>query len=225
MYSVQEPLKYFLERTTPWGTLARAHRQRQLRKKYRQWQKAGAVPPLPNWGKQQVVVEYIREFAPAVFIETGTYKGKMVYAVMPHVQEIYSIELDPTHYQNARRRFAGYANIHLFEGQSGDVLPGVLEKIQQPCLLWLDAHWSGGSTAKADLETPIMQEMECVLSHPCAARHVLLIDDARCFTGQNDYPTLQTLEKYILASQPDWVFEVKDDIIRAHARRSPDRQE
>jgi hypothetical protein len=219
---MEEPLRYFLERTTPLGTLARTHRQRRLRKKYQRWVRSGAVPPLPNWGKQRVVIEYVRRFAPTVFLETGTYKGKMVYAVMPHVQEIYSIELDPTHYRHAHRRFAGYANIHIRQGQSGDVLPEIVKEVQQPCLFWLDAHWSGGSTAKAELETPIMEEMNCILNHPLADRHVILIDDARCFTGQNDYPTLQVLEQRIGAAQPDWVFEVEDDIIRTHAKESPE---
>ena len=215
---MEEPLKYFLERTTPLGTLARTHRQRQLRKKYHRWVRAGAVPPLPNWGKQQVVVEYVRRFAPAVFIETGTYKGKMVYAVMPHVQEIYSIELDPTHYANAHRRFAGYANIHLRQGQSGEVLPTILAEIDQPCLFWLDAHYSGGSTGKGDLNTPIIQELDTILAHTQADSHVILIDDARCFTGENDYPRIQTVEKLILHHRPNWLFAVEDDIIRAHAR-------
>ena len=76
-----------------------------LEKKFRRWEKEGAVGPMPNLGKQQVVIEYIKQFSPAVFIEAGTYKGKMVYAVMLYIDEIYSIELDETHYQNARRRF------------------------------------------------------------------------------------------------------------------------
>ena len=177
---------------------------------------------MPNWGKQQVVIEYVRRFALALFVETGTYKGKMVYAVMPYVREIYSIELDQTHYHNAHKRFAGYANIHLRQGQSGEVLPEIMKEIQQPCLFWLDAHWSGGSTAKAEQETPIMEEMECILNHPLADRHVILIDDARCFTGQNDYPTMQALEQRIADAQPDWVFKVEDDIIRTHAERSPE---
>lgn len=214
---MEEPLRYFLERTTPWGTLARAHRQWQLRRKYRRWEKAGAVPPLPNWGKQQVVQSYAKRFSSSVFVETGTYKGKMVYAMMPYVKTIYSIELDPTHLANARRRFAGYGNIHLLQGQSGEVLPEVLKEIREPCLFWLDAHWSGGSTARAELQTPIMQEMECILSHPQAAQHVVLIDDARCFTGRDDYPPLETLRECILTAHPDWVFAVKDDIIRTHA--------
>ncbi len=216
---MEESVMHFLERTTPLGALARLHRERQLRKRFRRWQREGAVGPMPNLGKQQVVRSYAKRFSLPVFVETGTYKGKMVYALMPYVSEIYSIELDSTHYENARKRFAGYANIHLFQGQSGEVLPKVLSGIRQPCLFWLDAHWSGGSTARADLETPIMQELACILDHPLSAQHVVLVDDARCFTGQNDYPSLGTVERRVRAAHPDWVFEVREDIIRTHAER------
>jgi hypothetical protein len=64
-----------------------------------------------------------------------------------------------------------------------------------------------------------MQEIECILSHPRVEDHVILVDDARCFTGQNDYPTLKTLECFVSHSCPDWVFEVKDDIFRTYSRR------
>ena len=214
---MKEPLKYFLERMTPFGTLARFQRNRQLRKKLCQWEKNGAVLPMPDLGKQRVVIEYIKRFSHDIFIETGTYKGKMVYAVIPHVKEIYSIELDETHYQNARKRFAGYPNIHISQGQSDKVLPEVLKDIDRPCLFWLDAHWSGGSTAKGKTETPIMQEIECILNHKRASDHVILIDDARCFTGKGDYPTLKELKQFILDAHPNWIFEVKDDIIRTYS--------
>lgn len=216
---VREPLKHFLERTTPFGAVARFQRNRQLRKKYDLWQARGAVPPMPNWGKQSVVREYIKKFAPSVFVETGTYKGKMVYAVMPYMKEIYSIELDRDYFEAAAKRFAGYPNIHILQGQSGEVLPRLLADIAEPCIFWLDAHYSGGSTAKADLETPIMQEMECILNHNKAADHVILIDDARCFGVNRDYPDLNALERFVLDIQPDWTFEVKDDIIRTHSSK------
>lgn len=216
---MKEPLKYFIERSTPLGIVGRFQRKRQLKKKLRRWEKAGSQLPMPNLGKQRVVIEYIEKFLPEIFIETGTYKGKMVYAVMPHIREIYSIELDETHCRNAQRRFAGYPNIHIIQGESGEVLPEVLMNISEPCLFWLDAHWSGGSTAKADLETPIIQELECILSHRKAADHAILIDDARCFTGQNDYPALEALERFILGIQPGWTFQVRDDIIRTHSVR------
>jgi len=216
---MKEPLKYFLERTTPFGTLARLQRQRQLQKKFRKWQKNGAQPPMPNWGKQLVVIDHIGKFSPAVFIETGTYKGKMVYAVMPHIKEIYSIELDQIHFEKAKSKFAGYSNIHILQGQSGEVLPTVLANIDKPCLFWLDAHWSAGSTAKGEINTPILQELQCILNHRRAEEHVILIDDARLFVGKDDYPALEALEHYVLAAHPNWIFEVKDDIIRTHSNR------
>lgn len=175
---------------------------------------------MPKLGKQHVVIDYIKKFSPDVFIETGTYKGKMVYAVMPHISEIYSIELDRTHCQNAGRRFAGYRNIHIIQGESGQILPEILKNIDARCLFWLDAHFSGGSTAKGDLRTPITQEIECILNHPKAYEHTILIDDARLFVGENDYPTIEALKDFISAIHPDLTFEVKNDIIRIHSNRS-----
>jgi hypothetical protein len=212
----KEPLKAFIERTTPIGRLARMHREKQLRKKYIIWQKTQGCGPMPNYGKQQVVIEYLKKFGLRTFIETGTYKGKMVYAVMPYVDTIYSIELDPVHCLRVQKRFAGYPNIHIIHGQSGDVLPGIMADINEPCLFWLDAHYSGGSTAKGPQDTPIMQEMQCLLSHPLADRHVILIDDARCFVGKDVYPAIEELQQFILDCKQDWVFEVKDDIIRTN---------
>lgn len=173
---------------------------------------------MPNFGKQRTVIDYIKKFSPEIFIETGTYKGKMVYAVEPYIKEIYSIELDHSHYKKAQRRFAGYNNIHILQGQSGQALPEILKDIDKVCLFWLDAHWSGGSTAKSNLETPIMEEMECILNHKRGREHIILIDDARCFTGANDYPTIETLKSFVFNVHYDSLFEVKDDIIRIHSR-------
>ena len=222
-FTMKETFKYFLEHITVLGTLARFQRERQLRKKMRRWEKSGSQLPMSNLGKQRVVQEYINKFSPDIFIETGTYKGKMVYAVIPHVKEIYSIELDETHFQKAKERFAGYTNIHILQGQSGEVLPKFLKDIDKPCLFWLDAHCSGGFSAKGEFETPIIQELRCALNHMKANEHVILIDDARCFTGENDYPALKMLKQFILDVHPGWIFEVKDDIIRTYFDKSQRR--
>lgn len=209
-------LKYFLERTTPLGTLARFQRKKQLEKKMRKWEQKGSPLPMPNLGKQQVVIDYIQKFSPAIFIETGTYKGKMVYAVQPYVKEIYSIELSETYCRKAQQRFAGYPNIRILQGQSGEVLPKILKDIDKPCLFWLDAHYSGGSTAKGKTNTPVMDELESILNHKNGNEHIILIDDARLFIHENDYPTVEEMKNLILSICPDWTFEVRDDIIRAH---------
>lgn len=215
----KEPFKNFLERTTFLGAMARHHRLRQLKKKYTIWQRQGIGGAMPNYGKQQTVIEYIKRFKPQVFIETGTYKGKMVYAVMPYIDNIYTIELSEFHFERAQNRFAGYPNIKIIQGQSGEVIPELMKNINQNCLFWLDAHYSGGSTSTGETKTPIMQEMECILNHTRAGDHVILIDDARFFTGGDDYPTLKTLKHFILDIHPGWIFEVKDDIIRTHSNR------
>ena len=45
--------------------------------------------------------------------------------------------------------------------------------------------------------------------------HILLIDDARLFTGERDYPTIEELSNFIRGKNKDYFIEVKDDIIRA----------
>ena len=184
-----------------------------------EWEKKGSPLPLPNLSKQQVVIDYIKKFSPAIFIETGTYKGKMIYAVQPHIKEIYSIELSKTYCRKAQERFAGYPNIHILQGQSGEVLPQVLDNINKPCLFWLDAHYSGGSTAKGQSNTPVMQELDCILNHRNSDEHIILIDDARLFVRENDYPTLEEMKSFVLSIHPHWTFEVKDDIIRTHSNK------
>jgi hypothetical protein len=83
-------------------------------------------------------------------------------------------------------------------------------------LFWLDAHYCGGMTAKGSEETPVIKELTQVLAHPVAG-HVILIDDARCFTGKNGYPTLGEVSAIIRHTHPDWVFECRQDIMRIHA--------
>jgi len=212
----KEPLKHYIERRTFIGAIARAHREKKLKKKYIQWQKEGTIGAMPNYGKQQTVIEYIKRFKPEVFIETGTYKGKMIYAVMPYIENIFSIELSAPHFERAQDRFAGYPNIKIIHGQSGEVLPELMKNIKQSCIFWLDAHYSGGSTAKGELESPIEQELECILNHKRSEDHIILIDDARCFVGKDGYPKIEKLKQHILQHHPDWVFNVEDDIIRAH---------
>ena len=197
--------------------VARVKREMHIKRKFKEWQKSGAHPPMAHLGKRNIVEQYMRNSSLKVFIETGTYKGDMVYGALRYFKDIYSIELDKTLCSRARKKFAGYSNVHILQGQSSEVLPKILSDIDKPCLFWLDAHWSGGSTARAETQTPMMQEMQCILDHPIATEHVILIDDARCFIGENDYPTIERLERFIRNVCPDWVFEVKDDIIRTHS--------
>ncbi|MFC1567282.1 hypothetical protein ACFL3R_00410 [Thermodesulfobacteriota bacterium] len=185
------------------------------KKKHRQWRRLRKPIPTPHLVKQMAVKTYAAEYETDVFIETGTYLGEMVCAVKYSFIKIYSIELGSELYKRAEKKFSKHKHIAIYNGDSSIVLPEILKRINEPCLFWLDAHYSAGITDKGEKETPIMKELESIFSHPIEG-HVILIDDARCFTGQNDYPALEELKELIINRYPNYVFTVKDDIIRAH---------
>lgn len=171
---------------------------------------------IPHRIKQKTVLGYATQYSISTLVESGTYLGDMVDAVKRYFRTIYSIELDEGLHERAKRKFGQFHHILLLRGDSAQVLPRVMDRIHEPCLFWLDAHYSGGITAKGELETPIIHELRQILSHPLAAKHVILIDDARNFVGANDYPTLQQVENLVYMTSPTSVVEVEDDIIRIH---------
>ena len=151
-----------------------------------------------------------------VLVETGTFSGETIAATRGYFTEIYSIELSPELHLLAKQRFAGVPRVHLLLGNSGEVLTEILRALPQKALFWLDAHYSGGSTARGPTDTPIIQELETILA--LHEDSVVLIDDARLFDGSNSYPTLAELADYVAKRAPDSVLEVKHDIIRLHRR-------
>ena len=128
---------------------------------------------------------------------------------------LYTIELSPELAILARRRFRQSPHIHILNGDSGQLLTTLLQTITVPCLFWLDGHYSGGVTAQATLDTPILAELQTIFAHPIKT-HVILIDDARLFNGTADYPTLDQLKALFAEHRPDYVVTVHNDSIRAH---------
>jgi hypothetical protein len=175
----------------------------------------GRLPqrPLLPEQKQAVVAKYGREFGLEVLVETGTYLGHMVEACKSQFEQVYSIELDPTLHKNAREKFCNDSHVHLLQGDSAKILPGILVQLDQSTLFWLDGHFSEGITARGDKDTPIIQELEAIFNqfhHP----FVILIDDARLFIGRHDYPKLSELIAFVTKRAPNILVQVEQDIIR-----------
>jgi len=185
------------------------------------WVKNGRVGPTPHLIKQAIVKEYAKKFNISILIETGTFMGDMVSAMKQEFDTIISIELSNNLYKRAMKRFSSISHIQIVRGDSAKVLPNILTSITEPALFWLDAHYSAGFTEKGDSETPIKRELDYILKHPIS-NHVILIDDARCFTGQNDYPSLVELKKIVETNRPHFDIQVKEDIIRIHPRNNSD---
>lgn len=181
------------------------------------WEKRGRRPPTPHLAKQTIVREYANKFSAKTLVETGTYLGEMVDATKDLFERVFSIELDGKLCRRARRKFLRFKHINIIEGDSGKILESILPRVAQPCLFWLDGHYSGGITAKGNSITPIALELKHIFRHP-SDQHVILIDDARLFTGKDGYPALEDVRRLITEMRPNWLFEVRDDIIRIHKK-------
>jgi hypothetical protein len=177
-----------------------------------EWNLRGKPLPPPAVVKQRTVKHYQKTFGPKIFIETGTYLGDMVAAVAARFTETYSIELSPELCERAQTRFATRKNVHILEGDSSEVLPLILKNISEPCLFWLDGHFSGGITAQGKLDYPILQELEHIRRHSIK-NHLILIDDARLFVSPA--PALEHIVECLRSINPAYVIENRDDIIRA----------
>ncbi len=164
--------------------------------------------------KAGTILEYASRFGTKTLIETGTYLGETIDRSIGHFEHIWSVELDNRLYEAAVRRFRPWPHITIVHGDSAQVLPSILNEVPGLILFWLDGHFSGGLTARGDLDTAVSGELSAILGR-AGPGDVILIDDARDF-GKGDYPSIRVVRDAILAKRPDWHFEVRDDIMRAH---------
>jgi hypothetical protein len=209
-----QPVKKLLKKTIFYNVFI------QVRKKYEatKWAMKGCPVSPPDMIKCNTVKEYAENFKLRVFIETGTYLGQMIDETRSNFDEIISIELDKDLFERAKNKFTDAKNITLLQGDSAELLPKCIKEIKRPILFWLDAHYSAGFTTKGNLSTPITREIKSILEHPLNAEHVILIDDARCFNGEDDYPTIKELKHLVINKNPDFILDIKNDIIRIHRR-------
>lgn len=176
------------------------------------WRLRGRPLPPPEWAKRYELLSFARTFGLHTLVETGTYLGETVATLRRYFRRVVSIELQPTLYGRAAELFDSSENVEIVFGDSAEVLPGILEQLEDPALFWLDGHYSGGETARGTSVTPVLQELRYILGHRVTG-HVVLIDDARLF-GTDGYPSFSDVESEVLAAQPSRVIVVKDDIIR-----------
>jgi hypothetical protein len=179
------------------------------------WEAGGRPIPTPDLVKRGLIKAYARRFKCVYFVETGTYSGETVQAGLSTFRRIWSIELSPEFAAAAKKRFASQPHVRIIHGDSGKLLREVVPQLDQPTLFWLDGHYCGDHTAKGATECPILSELDAVFSGH-AASDVILIDDARLFTGKNDYPSIQELRNYFAVRSREFQLYVADDIIRIH---------
>lgn len=176
------------------------------------WLRSGCRGVAPHSIKIVALRSYLNRFSLEQFVETGTYLGDTLDYIAALGIQCTSIELSLELHKAAIARFRWRKNVRLVQGDSAQELPKLLVQIDKPTLFWLDGHYSEGITACAETHTPVSAELKALLRHPIK-RHVILIDDARCFEGSNGYPHLDSLLREI-REEGSYSAEVSTDIIR-----------
>lgn len=176
-----------------------------------------SVKMLPQNQKADVILDYAKKYNCVNFVETGTYRGDTVNSCKDFFRELHSIELSPELFKISKSRFEGLNNIHIHHGNSGDLLPKICTNLVGPTLFWLDAHYSGGETARGPEDSPIVRELDYIFNRS-NIESTILIDDARCFNGKAGYPRINILRKMIgdknTKDGTNFELFVKNDIIR-----------
>jgi hypothetical protein len=180
-----------------------------------EWIQAGKPVPAPPVVKRAMMLKYKELYQATRFIETGTFMGDTTAFMIGKFEYIDSCELDEKLADRAKNIFKSYNNVTIWQGDSGQRIKDILNTIPKEsiCFFWLDGHYSGGITAKTDVNTPILAEIESIYNHN--NHHVIFIDDARMFQNNiQDYPSVEALKIFILNLCSYAKIEIEDDIIR-----------
>lgn len=122
--------------------------------------------------------DFKHEFKLCSFIETGTYIGDTTAVASEVFDQVYTVDIYEPIYNNAKIRFAQKSNVHLYLGDTCDMLQGIIKDSLSRRLYWLDAHSSGGGTGGVPGFSPILSELKQIFE--CEDDDfVILIDDLR----------------------------------------------
>ena len=206
-------MKKIITKTPLYDSLRNLVIRRRELKELADWERNGRPIPPPHIVKQQTLKTISKRYGLKILVETGTYYGDMVEAMKDVFNQLYSIELSTELYKKAKKRFKGEKHIELICGDSGLELMNLMSKIDQPTLFWLDGHYSAGVTAKGEKDTPIYEELNHILNSTDKG-HVIIIDDARCFGADPNYPSIKELCDFIKSKRANLDIVIQDDCIR-----------
>ncbi len=179
--------------------------------------------------------EFLRQIADTfpmdTFVETGTYTGITTARAATIFKTVHTVELHPKLYEEAKKILHRYENVTVHHGNSSDILKKVLPAIKGTIVLWLDAHYSGESTAMSfnnpndgNAITAIRSELDG-LSESGITDCVVLIDDIRGFgitindakyAGCWAYPTVQEICTTLLEVNNNFEFALLGDTLLAY---------
>jgi hypothetical protein len=158
--------------------------------------------------KNALIMVFLRD---APIIETGTYLGDTSRDFAKLGYEVHTIEISRK-LSDAIFPMLKAMGVNCYWGDSGILLPQIIQNIlgggTNKANFWLDGHWSGGITSRADdYETPIVRELNSIATFlPQFASVVIAIDDIRCFGNDPSYPSKRYLVDWAEAHKLHFYF-------------------
>lgn len=182
-----------------------------------EWESKGRPIPAPGEYKIVTVLEYAKKYNIKTFIETGSFIGSTINGVKEYFEDIHSIELSPKLFSICLGYFQYMNNIHLYNGESEKILPMILQNIDNPCVFWLDSHYSAGVTARGTTSSSLHAEIPAILGHHIK-NHIILVDDTYDLFDADGYLSPGTIKKMILEKLPNYEVTIEGYILRAYPK-------
>jgi len=150
--------------------------------------------------------EVISKYISPIFVETGSFQGQAIsLALSVGFPKVISIELSNKFYDYCYRKFLNDKRVKIFHGDVELMLWDMIKGIDKPVTFWLDAHDSGGETAKGIHGDPIIQELDIIKNHPIK-NHIILVDDLRGMV-------VKDIQNKILEINHNYVFSFEDGFV------------
>ena len=157
----------------------------------------------------------LSKYPNATFIETGTFRGDTAaLALRCGFERVLTVELSDNWRDLYQTRFGNDRRVRLFAGLSKDRFPEMLAQVDTSATFWLDAHCSGGDTARGDKFCPLLEELDLIAGHRIKT-HTILIDDVRLFGNEfGSEVTVEQVIKKLLTINPHYHFHFEDGYVR-----------
>lgn len=169
----------------------------------------------PHGIMRKVVKQYPQYTGIRVFVETGTFQGKTAQQESRYFRDVYTIELnEKLYYANLGKFKKETPNVKPYLGDSAEIMPDVLKDIKEPCVIFLDAHWSGNN--KVDWAKSKWEGYGVETSYrgetwpPTAEQQCPLINEAAVIGNQFEYLCVLIIDDWDSVGTQDRGFEGED---------------
>ena len=169
----------------------------------------GAPANMHSLMKYRVLRALAKRVAATCLIETGTFRGVTAARCARVFDTVLTVELDVKLAAQAKAYLAKYRNVTVYQGDAVALLPQMLAHSGATrCVVFLDAHYSGGMTARGEVPEPAIAELDLLAQHSDRIAGIV-IDDFRCFGVENGFPTKAQLLTAVETHFPHPAFAIR----------------